>query len=175
MKTGEASSEERGARTSPIDPFLFRQLCGRFATGVTVVTASDAEGLPVGMTINSLASVSLNPPLVSIAVDQAATMHPALMGATRFVVNVLEAHQESLSRRFANGLPDRFEGVGFHRSAQGDILLDGALAHIECEKLSSMTAGDHTIFVARVVGGTAGETGRPLLYYRGGYADIELP
>ncbi len=158
-----------------IDPYLFRQLCGRFATGVTVVTALDAGGMPVGMTVNSFASVSLEPSLISIAIVRSATMHPALLGATRFVVNILEAHQESLSRRFANGLPDRFEGVGFHRNVDNDILLDGALAHIVCEKFSEMAAGDHTIFVAQVIGGTAGETGRPLLYYRGGYADIELP
>jgi flavin reductase (DIM6/NTAB) family NADH-FMN oxidoreductase RutF len=158
-----------------MDQFLFRQLCGRFATGVTIVTTTDPAGLPIGMTINSFGSVSLQPPLISIAVDHVATMHPALTAATRFVVNVLEAHQESLSRRFANGLPDRFEGVGFHRSAEGDVLLDGALAHLQCEKLSDTPAGDHTIFIARVVGGMAGETGRPLLYYRGGYADIELP
>ena len=158
-----------------IDPFLFRQLCGRFATGVTIVTASDREGLPVGMTINSFASVSLNPPLISLAVDHVATMHPALLGGTRFVVNILERHQESLSRRFASGLPDRFEGVGFTRNPEGDILLDGALAQLQCEKIAEVASGDHTIFLARVVAGTAGEKGRPLLYYRGGYADIELP
>lgn len=158
-----------------IDPFLFRQLCGHFATGVSVVTAHDAGGVPVGMTINSFTSVSLDPPLIAIAVDHVATMHPALLGSGRFVVNVLEAHQESLSRRFASGLSDRFDGVGWHSSDAGDVLLDGALAHIACEKLQEIPAGDHTLFIARVVGGAAGEQGRPLLYYRGGYADIQLP
>lgn len=158
-----------------IDQYLFRQLCGRFATGVTIVTARDERDQPVGMTINSFASVSLDPPLISIAVDHIATMHPALTGSSRFVVNILEAHQESLSRRFASGVSDRFDGVGWRPSAAGDVLLDGALAQLHCEKLTAFPAGDHTIFVARVVGGTAGEHGRPLLYYRGGYADIEKP
>lgn len=157
-----------------MDPFEFRQLCGRFATGVTVITTLDAAGVPSGMTANSFASVSLDPPLVSVAIDATASTYAALLAAPHFAVNVLEAHQEALSRRFASGLPDRFEGVGWQRGADGQVLLDGALAHILCERWSTIPAGDHTILIGRVVGGAAADHGRPLLYYRGGYADPDL-
>lgn len=154
-----------------IDPSLFRALCGRFPTGVIVVTALDASGRPVGMTANSFTSVSLAPPLVSVNVDHRADMHRHLTVAPRFAVNILERHQEALSRRFAEDHADRFEGVGYRPGDGGVPLLDGGLAVLECERHTCFEAGDHTIVVGRVVGGTAAE-GRPLLYYRGGYASL---
>jgi 3-hydroxy-9,10-secoandrosta-1,3,5(10)-triene-9,17-dione monooxygenase reductase component len=157
-----------------MDQYEFRQLCGRFATGVTIVTAIGEDGLPVGMTANSFASVSLDPPLISVAVDHAASMHGAMRAGTCFTINILEAHQEALSRRFAAGLPDRFEGIGWHRGPDGGVILDGVLAHIRCEKWSEVEAGDHTIVIGRVTGGAAAEHGRPLLYYRGGYGDFDV-
>jgi flavin reductase (DIM6/NTAB) family NADH-FMN oxidoreductase RutF len=154
-----------------VDQYEFRQLCGRFATGVTVVTTLDDAGRPAGMTANSFASVSLDPPLISVAVDKAASMYAAITAAQTFTVNILEAHQEALSRRFAAGLPDRFEGVGWHRGNDGQLVLDGVLAHLSCEKWQEFDAGDHTIVIGRVRFGTSAEHGRPLLYYRGGYTD----
>ena len=154
-----------------IDEFAFRNICGRFATGVTVVTAFDGDGRPAGMTVNSFASVSLRPPLVSVAIDHAASAHPVLQSAAQWTVNILEAQQESLSRRFAAVVRDRFEGVGWRRGPAGELLLDGALAHLTCHRHASLEAGDHTILVGTVVAGAAAEHGRPLLYYRGGYAD----
>jgi flavin reductase (DIM6/NTAB) family NADH-FMN oxidoreductase RutF len=156
-----------------MDPFEFRQLCGRFATGIAIVTTTDASGKPAGMTVNSFSSVSLEPPLVLVAIDRAASMHTALEGASGWAINILEAHQETLSRRFASGLPDRFEGVGWHAGPGGEILLEGALAHLWCEPVSSVPTGDHTVFVGKVIGGEAAEHGRPLLYYRGGYAELD--
>ncbi|MES2124254.1 MAG: flavin reductase family protein [Gemmatimonadota bacterium] len=157
-----------------MDPFEFRQLCGRFTTGVTVLTALDASGAPVGMTANSFASVSLDPPLISVAIELNASAHDPLIGAATFAVNILEAHQETLSRRFASGIPDRFEGVGWHRGLLDQVVLDGALAHVICEQWATLPAGDHTIVIGRVIGGAAADHGRPLLYYRGGYADPDL-
>ena len=154
-----------------VDPARFRQLLGRFATGVAVVTADDAEGNPTGMTANSLVSVSLNPPLISLCIDHTADMHRTLAQATRFTVNVLAANQEAISRRFAEQGTRRFEGIGFSRSDRGGIVLDGVLAHLECERVSEFPAGDHSIYLGRVVGGGTSE-GEPLLYYRGGYAGM---
>lgn len=156
-----------------MDAYDYRQLCGRFATGITIITARDAEGHPAGMTVNSFASVSLVPPLISMAIDHAASMHAILLATKEFTVNILESHQEALSRRFADGPSDRFEGIGFTPSAAGRIVLDGALAHLSCERVSTVEAGDHTIFIARVLDGAAAEHGRPLLYYRGGYTEPE--
>ncbi len=123
------------------------------------------------MTASSLASVSLHPPLVLVCVDHSADLHDAILASREFVVNVLESDQEALSRRFADQHDDRFEGVGYHRSPEGLVLLDGALAHIECERHATYPGGDHTIVIGRVIGGATGE-GRPLLYYRGGYAAL---
>jgi flavin reductase (DIM6/NTAB) family NADH-FMN oxidoreductase RutF len=123
------------------------------------------------MTASSLASVSLHPPLVSVCIDHTADLHDAIAASERFVVNVLESAQETLSRRFADQHEDRFEGVGYHRSPDGLVLLNGALAHIECERYATYPGGDHTIVIGRVVGGGTAE-GHPLLYYRGGYASL---
>lgn len=154
-----------------IDPSQFRQLLGRFATGVTILTVVTPEGRLLGMTANSLASVSLHPPLISVCVDREAEMHEAILRVRELVVNVLASPQEALARRFADKHEDRFEGIGYHLSPEGLILLDGALAHIECERFAEYPGGDHTIVLGRVTGGTTGD-GRPLLYYRGGYAAL---
>lgn len=136
-----------------------------------MLTVRDDAGRPAGMTASSLASVSLEPPLVSVCVDHAAELHDLILAAHEFVVNVLESSQEELARRFADRHEDRFEGIGYHFGPEDRIRLDGALAHIECERFATYPGGDHTIVIGRVVGGEAHE-GRPLLYYRGGYAAL---
>lgn len=151
-----------------IDPAGFRHLCGHFATGVVILTGLDPNGLPAGMTANSFTSVSLVPPLVTINVDHAAEMHAVMLRAARWAINVLESAQEPLSRRFAGNTAARFDGVGYTIDENGNVQLDGVLATIHCEAETRFDAGDHTIFVGRVTGGTA-NPGRPLLYYRGGY------
>jgi flavin reductase (DIM6/NTAB) family NADH-FMN oxidoreductase RutF len=123
------------------------------------------------MTASSLASVSLHPPLVSVCIDHSAELHDLIVAAPEFVVNILESDQELLSRRFADPHEDRFDGIGYHRTPEGLVLLDGALAHIECERYDQYPGGDHTIVLGRVIGGSVG-SGHPLLYYRGGYSAL---
>jgi len=151
-----------------VEPALFRQLLGRFATGVTVLTTRTPGGEPIGMTASSVASVSLDPPLVLVSVDRRHDMHAALDAASQFVLNILAADQEAVSRRFAADEPNRFSGVGFHLNKQGIAVLDGVLAHVECEKQTAIAGGDHTVFIGLVLGGNVTDR-RPLLYYRGGY------
>jgi flavin reductase (DIM6/NTAB) family NADH-FMN oxidoreductase RutF len=115
--------------------------------------------------------VSLDPPLLLVSVDRANEMHQALEAAPHFVVNVLAADQEALSRAFAEVDENRFEGVGYRESRHGVPLLDGALASIECVRHASVPGGDHTVFFGLVTGGTVTDR-RPLLYYRGGYANL---
>jgi len=136
---------------------------------LTVVTP---DGRPLGMTANSLASVSLQPPLLSVCVDREAEMHDMILDAARFVVNVLASNQEVLARRFSDKHEDRFEGIGYHLNPEGLVLLDGTLAHIECERHAQYPGGDHTIVVGRVLGGSS-NPGRPLLFYRGGYSGLD--
>jgi len=157
------------------NPSVFRQLLGRFATGVTVLTTRDRDGQPVGMTASSLASVSLVPPLISVCVDVSAELHRVLSASGEFVVNVLRADQEAVSRRFAELPPSqRFASGGWRENDRGLILLDGVLAHIECEPFAEFPLGDHTLFVGRVTGGQAHE-GEPLLYFLGRYAGLRRP
>ena len=157
--------------TAEIDPSQFRQLLGRFASGVTVLTVATPDGRPMGMTATSLSSVSLSPPLLSVCVDHEADLHDMLVTAPQFVVNILASPQEALARRFSDQHEDRFDGVGYHLSPEGLILLDGTLAHVICEGYAQYPGGDHTIVLGRVVGGNTSD-GRPLLYYRGGYAAL---
>jgi flavin reductase (DIM6/NTAB) family NADH-FMN oxidoreductase RutF len=154
-----------------IDPAHFRQLLGRFTTGVTVLTTLMPDGRAAGMTASSLASVSLEPPLLSACIEHAAELYAPLLAAPGFVVNILEASQEALSRRFAASHLDRFDGVGYHASPGGYPILDGVLAWIECAPHATFPAGDHTILVGRVLhGGTS--DGAPLVYFRGGYTGL---
>ena len=154
-----------------VESSVFRNLLGRFATGVTVLTIPGPGGRPAGMTASSLASVSLEPPLLSVCVDRQADLHDLIVSAQGFVVNVLESGQEALARRFAEDHPDRFAGVGYHLGASGEVVLDDTLAHIECRRHALYGGGDHSIIVGLVTGGSTGD-GRPLLYYRGGYAAL---
>lgn len=154
-----------------VDPPQFRQLLGRFATGVTVLTARTPAGEPIGMTASSVASVSLDPPLLLVSVDKSHDMHAALERGTHFVLNILSADQEALSRRFAASEPNRFRGVSYRENERGIAVLDGAVAHLECEKRTAVPGGDHTVFFGLVVGGDVTDR-RPLLYYRGGYTGL---
>jgi flavin reductase (DIM6/NTAB) family NADH-FMN oxidoreductase RutF len=154
-----------------VEPPQFRQLLGRFATGVTVLTSRLPDGEPIGMTANSLASVSLQPPLVLVSVEKDHDMHTAMEKGTHYVFNILSSEQEAVSRRFAASERDRFRGVSYRENQHGIAVLDGVVAHIECEKQMAVPGGDHTIFVGLVVGGDATDK-RPLLYYRGGYAGL---
>ncbi len=156
-----------------IDKDTFRSVLGRFASGITVITARDAAGQDVGMTVSAFCSVSLEPPLVQACVDRAASMFDALQNTERYGVNILGADQEALSRRFA-GLDSshRFGGIGYTRGESGVVFLDEAIAHLECRVVHRYDAGDHMLFVGEVESATARDA-RPLLYYRGGYAQLE--
>jgi flavin reductase (DIM6/NTAB) family NADH-FMN oxidoreductase RutF len=156
-----------------IDPDTFRSVLGRFASGITVVTTLDEQGRDLGMTVSAFASVSLTPSLVSVCIDHAASMFGALSRAERFGVSILASDQEALSRRFAAmESMHRFEGIGYDRGESGVVLLADALAHMECLRVAQHEAGDHTLFIGEVERATARDA-RPLLYYRGGYAQLE--
>lgn len=157
-----------------LDPDAFRAVMGRFATGVTIVTAHDADGQDHGMTVSAFCSVSLDPPLVLACVDRAASMHDLLQPGHPFAINVLSVGQEALSRRFASGdPPQRFEGLGYRRGQSGAPILHDVLAWLEGRVTARHEQGDHTIVVGEVELAGAAPEERPLLYYRGGYAELE--
>jgi flavin reductase (DIM6/NTAB) family NADH-FMN oxidoreductase RutF len=155
-----------------VTPDEFRSVLGRFPSGVTVVTTKAPDGSDSGMTVSAFCSVSLEPPLVLICIEKTAPTYEALTNSTGFVVNILAAAQEQLARRFAIVDIDRFEGVGYSRSQNGFAVLDDVLGLIECRAVAQHDAGDHTVIVGEVEAARA-DTGTPLLYYRGGYAQLE--
>lgn len=155
-----------------LDPDAFRAVMGRFASGVTIVTATDSDGSDHGMTVSAFSSVSLQPPLVVVCIDQVASMHDIIVDAQYFAINILASNQEPIARRFADTGAQRFEGIGYRTGENGVPVLNDVLAFIECRRVSSTTAGDHTIIVGETVA-TSVRDGRPLLYYRGGFAQLE--
>jgi flavin reductase (DIM6/NTAB) family NADH-FMN oxidoreductase RutF len=155
-----------------IDPDTFRSVLGRFASGVTIATARDASGHDHAMTVSAFCSLSLEPPLVLLCIDHAASMHGLLLTHPPLGVSILSTAQEAYSRRFADTDTKSLDGVGVVRGESGVVLLEGALAHLECRLIDHCEGGDHTIFVAAVERADARQ-GRPLLYYRGGYAQLE--
>lgn len=155
-----------------MDKAGFRRIIGNFATGVAVVTTAN-DGMLHGVTANSLTSVSLEPLLLLVCVDKAAHAHGELGRCESFGVSLLAAGQRDLSNLFAKtGEPEKgtLRGAPFRFGRTGCPLLDGALAHVECLPHAQVDAGDHTIFVGRVVHGEVlpGDS-EPLLYFRGGY------
>jgi flavin reductase (DIM6/NTAB) family NADH-FMN oxidoreductase RutF len=155
-----------------IGPDEFRAVLGRFASGVTVLTVRKPDGGDHGMTASAFCSVSLTPPLILACVDRTADIHALLQKVDHFGVNILEEAQEALSRRFAELPAGRFDGLGYTRAESGVVLLDDALAQMECRTVARHEAGDHSIIVGEVEWAEV-QSGRPLLYYRGGYAQIE--
>jgi len=155
-----------------LDPDAFRAVMGRFASGVTVVTATDEAGSAYGMTVSAFASVSLLPPLVVMCIDHVASLHDTLANAPFFAVNILASSQEPIARRFADTGAQRFEGIGYRNGENSVPILNDVLAFVECKRVSSTEAGDHTIIVGETVAASMRDA-RPLLYYRGGFAQLE--
>jgi flavin reductase (DIM6/NTAB) family NADH-FMN oxidoreductase RutF len=158
-----------------LDGSEFRKAMGCFATGVTVITL-DLEGEVHGMTANAFASVSLDPLLVLVCVDQRAATHAHLHARKRFGINVLCADQRRISQYYAR--PDRTHehaeqeaGARFDRTQHGTPMLRGALAYLECRLHSAAAAGDHTIFIGEVEAAVVRD-GEPLLFFRGKYRRV---
>jgi len=155
-----------------IDPIKFRQVLGHFPTGVTVITAMAPDGTPVGFTIGSFTSVSLDPPLVGFLPMVNSERWTAINACGSFCVNVLGAHQAELCWRFAKSSIDQpFEGVAWQPAAvTGSPVIDGAIATIDCTIEGVVDAGDHHFVLGRVVdlqhAGPENEP-NPLLFFRG--------
>src|SRR3954471_5638190 len=133
-----------------VDQSAFRAVLGRFASGVTVVTAVEKRGRDVGMTVSAFSSVSLDPPLIMICIAHDASVYNALSKAPCFIVNVLSAGQEAIARRFADPEVNRFERLGYERGENGAIMLSDALGCIECNVVDRHEAGDHDIIIGSV-------------------------
>lgn len=167
---GRAQARRRTDAISTIDPREFRRAPGHFATGVTVITTALGDSVH-GMTANAFMSVSLDPPLVVVAVDHRARMHALLQKTGRYGVSILAEDQEVLARHFG-GRPQLVEDPRFvwHH---GLPLIDGAVGHLVCRAVNVVSAGDHTLYIGQVEH-LAYREGAPLLFYGGNFRCLEV-
>ena len=162
------TANELASGSSALDPRDFRNALGTYATGVTIVTAVADDGNPYGLTCNSFASVSINPPLVLWSLGMYSQGLPIFQNASHFAVNVLGASQQALSSKFAKSSADKFEGVEWVPGLGNVPLLAGCVANFQCRAASRYYGGDHVIFLGAVEA-YAYNRGEPLLFARGGY------
>ena len=153
----------------PIEIQLFKRALGQWASGVTVITTLRG-GSPHGMTASSFSSLSLDPPLVLISVDQRAQLHQLLPKTGRYGVNILAKGQDLLSNHFAGRPRDNLTIPWLE--AEGLPFIDGALAHIACDVYDSIQGGDHVIYVGRITHAQVWPDREPLLYHGGKYASL---
>ena len=147
---------------------LFRQVMGNFATGITVVTTRDANGNPYGLTVNSFTSVSLNPVLVLVCLDNKLSGLHSFRDSKHFGVSILSEHQEDLSRMFAKKDSERSQSIYFDGKLRMPLLRN-ALAVMECEVVRIYEGGDHQIVLGEVQNAEVLQADHPLLYFRGKY------
>jgi flavin reductase (DIM6/NTAB) family NADH-FMN oxidoreductase RutF len=165
-------ANELASDHSSIDPRDFRKALGTYATGVTIITAAGTDGKPYGLTCNSFASVSLNPPLVLWSLVIYSSSMSVFQNASHFAVNVLGASQEALANKFAKSSDDKFVGVAWTPGLGGAPLLAESVANFQCRAAGRYYGGDHIIFLGSVEAYTY--NGRePLLFARGGYGRFQ--
>ncbi len=149
-----------------------RDTLGMFATGVTVVTAAGDGGEPVGLTVSSFNSVSLDPPLVLFSIDRGALSLPALRRAPGYAVSVLSANQIELSQRFADAGSDKWAGLDLEYGCSGAPLIPEAIACFECRPYAVHDGGDHEIFVGEVMAYRSAPAAAPLVFFGGEYRSL---
>jgi len=161
------------ANHTSTDVRRLRDALGAYPTGVTVVTTRGPDGRAVGLTVNSFASLSLDPPLLLWSLANRSPNRRAFRAASHFAINVLAADQMALARRFANpALADKFDGVAWQPADAHEVpLLAGALASFVCECRDAIEAGDHTLFIGRVEQHTHAD-GEPLVFHGGHFAAL---
>ncbi|HAS12627.1 MAG TPA: monooxygenase [Acidimicrobiaceae bacterium] len=157
---------------STIDQATYRQVLGHFPTGVTVIAGMDGDE-PVGLAVGSFFSLSLDPALVGFCVDRSSGSWARMVDSGSFSVNILGADQEDVCRVFATSGEDKFDGIGWKPAESGSPLIDGVLAWIDCAVEDVHAGGDHEIVVGRVLGLDVANEGSPLVFFRGGYANLK--
>ncbi|MCU1328847.1 MAG: flavin reductase domain protein FMN-binding [Bryobacterales bacterium] len=168
------SSQKASGAAEPADAALFRRVCSRFATGVTVVTTRSADGNPHGLTVNSFTSVSLDPPLVLVSIDARNQVLERFAEGASLAINVLAEDQQEISTRFAATVDDRFGGVRWAPGLLGEPVLDGCIACFECLVDKAVEAGDHIIVIA-VVKNMRLADGEPLVFFDSAYRRLRSP
>ncbi len=155
---------------APLDTPTLRRALGRFATGVAVIT-TEHDGQRHGMTVNSLTSVSLDPPMLLVCLTRGSRTATAVARAGRFGVNILSARQEAIANRFARRGEDHFADVPLNEGPLGVPLISNAVAHVTCRVARQIDGGDHLIVLGDIVH-IHHRDGLPLCFYSGTYGDF---
>ncbi|MDX3971470.1 flavin reductase family protein [Bradyrhizobium sp. PUT101] len=161
-------ANEFASDNSQIDPRDFRNALGTYATGVTIITAAAPDGKPYGLTCNSFASVSLNPPLVLWSLVVYSSSLAIFQNASHFTVNVLGASQQALANKFAKSSDDKFAGVEWTPGLGNAPVLAESVANFQCRSVNRYYGGDHVIFLGAVEAYTYNAK-EPLLFARGAF------
>lgn len=161
-------ANEFASDSSSIDPRDFRNALGTYATGVTIITAAAPDGKPYGLTCNSFASVSLNPPLVLWSLVVYSSSLTIFQNASHFTVNVLGASQQALATKFAKSSDDKFTDVDWTPGLGNAPVLAESVANFQCRSVNRYYGGDHVIFLGAVEAYTYNTT-EPLLFARGAF------
>jgi flavin reductase (DIM6/NTAB) family NADH-FMN oxidoreductase RutF len=154
-----------------VDQKVFRDVVGRFTSGVTIVTTA-VDGRRFGTTASAMSSLSMEPPMLLICLNKSSETGAAVLDSGRFAVNILAEAQEHLAGQFAVKGQDKFSGVGVRDGITGSPLIQGTLATLECRTVETVTGGTHTVFLAEVVA-AAGSELEPLTYFRGAFGRLE--
>jgi flavin reductase (DIM6/NTAB) family NADH-FMN oxidoreductase RutF len=161
----------------PLDPEKLRHAMRAWTTGVAIVT-SIYEGRQYGMTVNSFTSISLEPPLISVALKQLTHTHELVVKSGMFSVTILTAAQKELSDRFAGKLPqvtNRFDGVQIETISLDSPVFKDGMAYFDCRVMSSMAVGENTLFIAEVLDARGEGEGEPLVYHNRQYWKLTQP
>lgn len=160
------------AHVAPIDPRIFRDVLGTFATGVVIVTTRGLESEPVGLTVSSFNSVSLDPPLILWSLALSSPSVAAFRAHDHFAVNILAETQIEICKTFGRSSADKFAGVEFTDGVMGVPLLAGAAAHLQCRTYARYPGGDHEIYVGEVLA-MEGFLHAPLLFHGGAFRKLQ--
>ena len=151
---------------------LFKEALGNYPTGVTIVTTTDKNNIPLGLTVNSFASVSLDPLLVLWSIDHKVSSIEAFKNSGKFAVHILAGNQSELCKTFASKNVDRFASCHWSLSPLDLPVIEGAFAVLECETYETIEAGDHTILIGAVQNIQVDKELNPMLYHRRHFGEI---
>ncbi len=161
----------KGSDLPSVDPEDFRSALRQFASGVTVVTAQH-EGEMYGITVSAFSSISLDPPIVMVSINNTSSISSSILSAEHYAVHILSAEQQPVSEAFSSSVPgdEKYDGLKIRRGATGAPIFPGALAVLECALYQTLSLGTHTLMFGRVVQVEAVPTAAdPLLYYHQAY------
>ena len=169
--TNETVLEKMDTVSTEFDHRTLRQALGRFATGVCVITTANEAGQPVGLTVNSFSSVSLDPPLILWSLAKSSANRAVFEAAPTFAVNILSADQQPIALRFAKPADDRFAGIDWWWGRADVPVLTGASASLQCATAQTIDGGDHVIFLGQVLT-IKDSAAAPLVFHEGRFKKL---